>query len=111
MKNLIDKHLGSFYSSLTEEGVKQLQEACEEMIEEARWETECESCGGHSGFWKTVVQSPQWIEWEKYNNSLSWEDRKKLDLMYDIDECRECGWISQDHFQAFIRFIKNTTNV
>lgn len=62
----------------------------------------------YATFWKTVVESDQWEEWEK-------EVRKRLtklnndeehDTVWDVDECRECGWISQDHFQDFIEFIK-----
>ena len=53
----------------------------------------CSGCeGGHDTFWKSVVESPQWEAWEKSNDH------------WDVDECRECGHISQDHFQAFMAF-------
>ncbi len=53
----------------------------------------CAGClGGHDTFWGTVVSSPQWKAWE--------ESRPD----WDIDECRECGHISQGHFQAFLQF-------
>ena len=53
------------------------------------------SDGDHNSFWKTVVESEQWKAWEKSENGRN----------YDVDECRECGWISQKHFQDFLQFI------
>lgn len=51
----------------------------------------CAGCvGGHDTFWKTVTDSAQWQAWEKSGPS------------FDVDECRECGHISQAHFQAFL---------
>lgn len=61
------------------------------------WAYPC-SDGWHDSFWKTVVESPQWLAWVKEN---------QREPKFDIDECQECGWISQKHFQAFIKFIKN----
>lgn len=53
----------------------------------------CPGCKeGHDTFWKSVVESPQWLAWEE--SSPKW----------DVDECRECGHISQGHFQAFMKF-------
>ncbi|MDE2098441.1 MAG: hypothetical protein KGL39_14405 [Patescibacteria group bacterium] len=54
----------------------------------------CKGCkNGHDTFWKTVVESPQWKEWEAANTH------------FDVDECRACGHISQNHFQAFLGFV------
>ena len=63
---------------------------------EALWEIPCSGDGPHDSFWKSVVTSPQWKAWMK-NGSKLW----------DIDECYECGWISQGHLQAFLSFLKN----
>lgn len=51
----------------------------------------CAGCeGGHDSFWKSVVESPQWRAWED------------SDPDWDVDECRGCGHISAEHFQAFM---------
>jgi hypothetical protein len=53
----------------------------------------CAGCpGGHDTFWLTVIQSPQWEAWFKHNNT------------FDVPECEACGHISQEHFQAFMKF-------
>ena len=66
------------------------------------------SDGKHSSFWKTVVESPQWTLWMKEQQKrfrLLREDKlPKKQGAYDIDEVTECGWISQEHFQDFLRF-------
>lgn len=46
---------------------------------------------GHDTFWKSVIESPQWKEWE---NVADW----------DTAECASCGHISSEHFQAFLKF-------
>lgn len=63
----------------------------------------------YSSFWKTVVESPQWRDWEtevskrfaRVNEPEPWNG------VFDVDECRECGWISQPHFQAFLEFVRD----
>jgi hypothetical protein len=30
------------------------------------WEQKCSGCGHHSSFHKTIVESPQWFQWEAY---------------------------------------------
>ena len=62
--------------------------------DENHYEYHC-SDGIHESFWKTVITSSQWEAWEKVAGKEGW----------DTDECRECGWISPQHFQAFIKFI------
>lgn len=79
-----------------------------------RWRYRC-SDGFRDSFWKTVVESPQWGAWkthvfENLNESISidefadmgWHERHPI---FDVDECEEYGWISQEHFQAFVRFL------
>jgi len=81
-----------------------------ETCEKARYWQPCNGCqGGHFSFWKTVVESPQWAVWEKeVSKRMSKHNKKKSKIytgVWDVDECRECGWISQKHFQDFIKFI------
>ena len=69
-------------------------------------------CGDHThdSFWKTVVQSPQWEAWCK-EVSRRFQEQKDLPIVsgvYDVDECAECGWISKEHFQDFIKFIEDS---
>lgn len=53
----------------------------------------CPGCQkGHDTFWKSVIESPQWVEWEKA--TAEW----------DTAECAGCGHISAEHFQAFLKF-------
>ena len=57
----------------------------------------CEGCeGGHSSFWKTVIESPQWTLWrkEQYRHPSR-----------DMSEVEECGIISPEHFQEFLDFV------
>ena len=68
-----------------------------------------EQCGGcpegHSSFWKTVIESPQWAKWEKEQvNRFHKTEIPGLDR-FDYDESRECGWISQKRFQEFLKFV------
>lgn len=64
------------------------------------------SDGDHNSFWKSVVESPQWYAWEKENaKRMNHTDGPTKDC-YDVDECRECGWISPAHFRSFLDFCK-----
>jgi hypothetical protein len=49
-------------------------------------------------FYHTVVDSPQWKEWVKFNEETP---------NFDVHESMECGWLSEKHFQAFIEFCKD----
>lgn len=51
----------------------------------------------HPTYYQTVVHSPQFQLWVKYNESLD-------QPMFDTPESLECGWLSQNHFQAFLEF-------
>ena len=69
-----------------------------------------EQCGGcpegHSSFWKTFIESPQWLEWEKEQSKRFSESAGNPAIKcFDYDESRECGWISQKHFQEFLNFV------
>jgi hypothetical protein len=71
--------------------------------DEEHWSYKCTD-GEHESFWKTVVTSTQWKEWVKENSRRM--HLKPIGECFDIDECRECGWISPAHFQAFLEFVK-----
>lgn len=77
------------------------------------WEFECsKNCKPHPSFWKTIVTSPQWAAWGKdiskrfLSGSVKHGWRKPIKNVWDVDECRECNWISPEHFQAFLNFCK-----
>lgn len=95
---------------LLRQQVAQAQQALEAA--KKGWEYPC-SDGQHSSFWKTVVTSPQWRDWENEVARRSIEHSKNNDEVYtgcwDVDECRECGWISQEHFQDFMKFTLTAT--
>jgi hypothetical protein len=52
----------------------------------------------HSTFYATVVKNPFWKEWVKDN-----EKKPK----FDVHESMETGWISDRHFNAFLKFASN----
>ena len=78
--------------------------------EEARWWEPCSGCkDGHSSFWKTIVESKEWKSWEK-------EQRRRfsteiLEGCFDVDECRECGYIGAEHWQEFVKFLATLDNM
>jgi len=51
-------------------------------------------------YYQTVVSSPQFQAWVKYNESL---DRP----LFDTPESIECDWLSQNHLTAFLDWHKN----
>lgn len=90
--------------------LSQQKKEIEERYEKERWWSKCEGCAdGHSSFWKIVLESPQWELWEKEQMKrfkLFVKEKKVKDSIYDMPEVMDCGWISQKHFQDFIKFIK-----
>ena len=50
-------------------------------------------------FHHTIVESDEWKSWMAYHQSLG----KPL---FDFAETVECGWISPQHWKAFVNFIK-----
>ena len=84
---------------------KPCHEYCQcETCEKARWIQPC-SDGGHPTFWNTVKSSPQWGAW--YQEQMRRFRTKTTKGVFDIDESQECGIISPEHFQEFIKFIKH----
>lgn len=64
--------------------------------------------GIHDSFWKTVVTSPQWVDWEAdvAKRFYARHTGSPVENVWDTNECRESGWISYEHFQAFLEFVK-----
>ena len=63
-------------------------------------------------FWKTIVTSDEWEKWEKeqmrkFKDCKCFDSSKRCTCgVFDIDECRECGWLSNRHWKAFCKFLK-----
>lgn len=73
-----------------------IQEYWDEFLS-AYFHQPCAGCkNGHNSMWQTIVESPQWKEWEKVGR-------------YDFAECDELGIMSQGHFQAFLEFCRHKT--
>ena len=59
-------------------------------------------------FYQTVTESRQWKAWEEEQRIRLHGLCKKNKLdngVYDMSEVMECGWISQKHFQDFLKFV------
>lgn len=48
-------------------------------------------------FYRTVVDSPEWQAWVKLNETTP---------RFDVYESMECGWLSVEHFAAFLSFVR-----
>jgi len=59
-------------------------------------------------FYYTVITSPQWKAWQKEQNRRMQTRRKNFKGVYDMPEVMECGLISQEHFQEFLKFVVTT---
>jgi hypothetical protein len=49
-------------------------------------------------FYRAVVRSPEWQEWNKYAYKRGW----------DWDESTECGLLSEEHFKAFLDWVRES---
>lgn len=75
------------------EFINSLVERVERETREKMCLSPCDGCAeGHPSFWKTVTESDEWAAWERSNPP------------FDVDESRECGWLSASHFAAFLEF-------
>ena len=65
------------------------------------WDKQCGiyhcSDGEHNSFWISIIQTEEWKLWEKH----AWKNK-----LYDVDECRECGWASVEHIKDFLKFVR-----
>lgn len=86
----------------------------EERLEKERYLQPCGGCPeGHNSYWKSVVESLQWEGWQKEQMRRWGEWRKSGDKnlpygIWDIDESQECGSISQEHFQDFLKWLNQS---
>lgn len=46
-------------------------------------------------FYETIVKSPQWQNWQYV----------AVNFGFDAAESTECGWLSPEHFQAFLKWV------
>jgi len=59
-------------------------------------------------FYDTMVSSPQWKLWYEEMMRRFIENYKlneQKNRTFDIDESQECGWLGEDHFQEFLKFV------
>ena len=70
----------------------------------------CVGCkDGHSSFWRTITNSKEWLAWEKENSKRM--NAKPMGNCFDVDECREVGIMSKEHWAEFIKFVSKKTFV
>lgn len=50
----------------------------------------------YTSFYQTIVSSKEWTEWRKVAEKKG----------FDVEESTECDWLSEDHWKAFIRWVK-----
>lgn len=49
-------------------------------------------------YYETIVKSDIWKEWTKYAQD---------NLLFDMPESIECGWLSNKHWEEFIKWVRN----
>lgn len=66
--------------------------------------------GEHLSFWLILTRTKQWSAWEKeVSRRMNRHIKKKSKLFtgcWDVDACRECGYISEGHIEDFLKFVK-----
>lgn len=50
-------------------------------------------------YYDTIVHSQEWQAWVKYQEKAQ---------EFDVHESMECGWLSPEHFQAFLKWNNGT---
>ena len=58
------------------------------------------SDGAHNSWWISIANTPEWQAWYKHASQ---------NMLYDVDECQECGWMSEAHARDFMEFTKQET--
>lgn len=58
-----------------------------------------DSKGMSPTFFRTITESPVWKDWVRYQESEAHE--------YDVNESMELGFISPEHWEAFMRYIQD----
>lgn len=57
--------------------------------------------------YKAFMNSPEWRAWENHLTEKMKRDEFVPGEMFDFDETRECGWMSDKHMRAFMRFVRS----
>lgn len=74
------------------------------MTQNNDWARDCSvyhcTDGDHPSWWVSIAGTKQWKEWYKYASK---------NMLYDVDECVECGWMSEQHAQDFLNYIESRT--
>lgn len=52
-------------------------------------------------YYETIVKSDIWKEWTRYAEE---------NMLFDMAESIECGWLSKAHWEAFINWVKTNEN-
>jgi len=90
-----ERHQQEVYGTAHSEGIWQVGKVLQELKND--YHSDCEGCpDGHSSFYKTIVESDEWAAWEKVAHEHG----------FDVPESQECGWLSPEHWQAFLAFTK-----
>ena len=57
-------------------------------------------------FYETIVHSPEWEAWMKYNEEPDMydEDGNRLQR-FDVNLSMETGWLGKKHFAAFLAWV------
>lgn len=75
----------------------------EKLREEHAWDAQggiyhC-SDGPHNSWWLSIAKTPQW---------QAWYEHASKNMLYDVDECLECGWMSEKHARDFLEFVASS---
>lgn len=66
------------------------------------WDKQCGmyqcSDGEHLSWWLAIYRTDEWKQWAEY---------AQKNMLYDIAECEDCGWMSENHARDFMRFVAN----
>ena len=53
----------------------------------------------HPSWWIAIATTPEWQAWYQYASE---------NHLYDVDECVEAGWMSNEHARDFMKFVQET---
>jgi len=56
-------------------------------------------------FYRTIIESKEWKEWEKHIDKLM--EQGRYAETFDYVESMECDLLSPEHWKAFVTFVKN----
>lgn len=91
IKKMLSKFINSEIQTAYEVGVTAL-------------EVPCKGCGHHDTLYKTFFSSSEWKLW-KEEVARRMSDFKEQGV-YDVDESEALGCVSKEHFDGFIKFVK-----